>query len=314
MRIAVMGAGGIGGNFGARLAAAGEDVALIARGAHLAAIRERGLRALSATVGDVHVRPRIATDVPGEVGPVDVVLLTTKLYDLEAAAASCKPLLAPDTPVISLLNGVDSEDRMIPILGPEHVVGGVSYVTAHIVEPGVVQHVSGQQRMAFGELDGGRSARLDAFDAVARAAGIETIYSEDIRQEIWRKFALLAGLSGVTAVARAPLGDVRADPELKQLMDDAIEEVLTVARARGIGLDDDSERARIKAYMESSSPDLRPSMLVDLEAGKRLEVEGISGAVVRLGREHGVATPINRTIWAALRPYANGRDASEQSL
>jgi 2-dehydropantoate 2-reductase len=311
MRIAVMGAGGIGGNFGARLAAAGEDVALIARGAHLAAIRERGLKALSATVGDVHVRPRIATDDPGEVGPVDVVLLATKLYDLEAAAASCKPLLGPDTAVISLLNGVDSEDRMIPILGREHVVGGAVYATAHVVEPGVVQHVSGPQRMAFGELDGGRSARLDAFDAVARAAGIETIYSDHIRQEIWRKFVLLAGVSGVTAVARVPLGRVGADPDLRQLMDEVVDEVLAVARAEHIGLDDDAERARLETYMQNSAPDLRPSMLLDLEAGRRLELEGISGAVVRLGRQHGVATPINRTIWAALRPYADGREVSE---
>ncbi len=308
MRIAVMGAGGIGGNFGARLAAAGEDVALIARGAHLAAIKENGLQVLSETVGDIHARPRIATDDPAAVGPVEVVLLTTKLYDLDAAAARCKPLLGADTAVISLLNGVDSEDRMMPILGPEHVVGGAAYVTAHVIEPGVVRHVSGPQAMAFGELSGGRSGRLDAFDQVVRAAGIESRYSDKIWREIWGKFVLLAAVGGVCALTRQPMGGVRADPELRQLYADTVEEVLAVAAAKGIDLEADKARAAALAFLDRSAPELRPSMLVDLDHGKRLELEGGAGAVVRLGRELGVATPINHAIWVALRPWSDGRE------
>ena len=311
MRIAVMGAGGIGGIFGARLAAAGEDVALIARGAHLAAIKDDGLKVLSETVGSVHVRPRIATDDPGAVGPVEVVLVATKLYDLDAAAARCKPLLGKYTAVISLLNGIDSEERMIPLLGREHVVGGVAYVTAHVIEPGVVRHVSGAEAMAFGELAGGRSARLDAFDAMARAAGIESRYSQHIWREIWGKFVLLAGVGGVCALARQPVGPVRADQELRQLYTDAVEEVLAVAAAKGIDLETDKTRAAALAFLDSSAPDLRPSMLVDLDHGKRLELEGSAGAVVRLGRELGVATPINRAIWVALKPWADGREAAK---
>ena len=310
MRIAVMGAGGIGGNFGARLAAAGEDVALIARGAHLAAMREKGLEVRSETVGDVHVRPRIASDDPAEVGAVDVVLLATKLYDLEEAAALCKPLLGPDTPVISLLNGIDSEERMIPILGPDAVVGGVAYVTAHVIEPGVVRHVSGPQAMAFGELSGGRSARLDAFAEVATAAGIEARYSDNIWREIWGKFVLLAASAGICALARQPVGALRADPELRALVEDAVEEVLAVAEAKEVGLDRDEAWALTNWFLDNGAADLRPSMLVDLDHGKRLELDWISGAVVRLGRELGVATPINRTIWAALKPWAEGGEGA----
>ncbi len=306
MRIAVLGAGGIGGNFGARLAAAGEDVALIARGAHLAALKQNGLSVLSETLGDMRIRPRIATDDPAAVGPVEVVLVATKLYDLDAAMALCKPLLGVDTAVISLLNGVDSEDRMMAILGPNHVVGGAAYVTAHVIEPGVVRHVSGPQAMAFGELSGGRSSRLDAFDQVARAAGLESRYSDRIWREIWGKFVLLAAVGGICALSRQPLGGVRADPELRRLYADTVEEVLAVAAAKGIDLEADKARAAALAFLDSSAPGLRPSMLVDLDHGNRLELEGSAGAVVRLGRELGVATPVNRAIWIALRPWSEG--------
>ena len=306
MRIAIMGAGGIGGTVGARLTAAGEDVTLIARGAHLQAIRDQGLQLDSETLGDTHVRPASATDDPGEVGPVDVILLTTKLYDLEAAADLCRPMIGPDTPVISLLNGVDAPGRMEPIVGAEHVVGGVAYFTANIIDPGVVRHVSGPQRIGFGELDGRRSSRLDAFDAAAQAAGIETAYSDNIQDLLWRKFVLLAPVAGICALARQGVGFVRADAELRPLLEDAIEEVVQVAAAKGFDVAE--EKAKGMTFLDNSSPNLRPSMLVDLVGGKRLELESLSGTVVRMGHELGVDTPINRAIYAALTPFLSGSD------
>lgn len=304
MRIAVMGAGGVGGNLGARLAAAGEDVALVARGAHLAAIRRDGLRVTSRFTGDLHVRPRIATDDPAAVGPVDVVLLAVKLYDLEEATALCRPMLGPDTAVISLLNGVDAAERMAPIVGQAHVVPGVAYTTANIDAPGLIRHVSGPHLIGFGEIAGGRSARLDAFDAVARRAGIETDYVERVDVLLWRKFTLLVAVAGACAVARRPMGEVRRDPELHALYTAASDEAIEVGVAKGIDVSE--SREAIETYLQNAAEDLKPSLLVDLERGRRLEVDWLAGAVVRLGREAGVATPVNHTIWASLRPHAAG--------
>lgn len=299
-----MGAGGIGGNYGARLASAGEEVVLIARGAHLAAIRENGIAVLSEFSGDLQVQPAIATDDPGEVGPVDFVLLTTKLYDLEAATDLCKPMLGPETAVISLLNGVDAAERMIPIIGRDHVVPGVAYTTANIVEPGVVRHVSGPHLIGFGELDGSRSARLNAFDTVANAAGIETNYTDAVNELLWQKFVVLAASAGVCALSRLPVGGLREDPELMALFTAAMEEVVAVGRAKGVdtsGFRDDGLN-----FVKNASPALKPSLLVDLEQGNRLENDWLSGTVTRLGDELGVPTPINQTIWACLRPRAGG--------
>jgi 2-dehydropantoate 2-reductase len=302
MRIAIMGAGGIGGNAGARLVAAGEDVALIARGPHLQAIRDNGLKVLSKTTGDLHIHPAMATDDPTEVGPVDVVLLTTKLYDLETATELCKPLLGPDTAVISLLNGVDAADRMVPILGAAPVVPGVAYTTANVDAPGIVRHVSGPHLIGFGELDGRRSARLDAFDTVANAAGIETNYTDAIENLLWRKFVLLVAVAGVCALSRQPVGGMRDDPELMAMFIGTADEVIAVAAAKGI--DVASVKAESFKFADTAAADLKPSLLVDLERGNRLEIDWLSGTVTRLGRELGVPTPINQAIWASLRPLA----------
>ncbi len=304
MRIAVMGAGGLGGNYGARLAAGGQDVAFIARGANLRGLRDRGLLVTSETLGDIRLETVRASDDPAEIGPVDVVLLATKRYDLEAALEATKPLLGPETAVISLLNGIDSEDRMIPILGRDHVVGGVAYTTAHLLAPGVVRHVSGPQRIAVGELDGRISARLEAFRAAAEAAGIECIVSDDIRGLLWGKFVMLAGVGGVATLARVPIGGVRDDSELRALADVAMAEIVAVGAAEGVALDDVLEAGA--AFIETAAWDLEPSLLVDLKHGRRLEVEWLSGEILRLGRAHGIATPVHQTIWAALRPYADG--------
>lgn len=304
MRIAVMGTGGVGGYFGAQLAAGGLDVYFIARGAHLAAIRKDGLKVVSAG-GDKLIRPAQASDDPAEIGQVDVVLFATKLWDVESAGALCRPLLGPETAVLSLLNGIDSEERLIPILGPEHVVGGVAYISAGIAEPGVVQHFALSPAIAFGELDGRRSARLDAFDESARAAGIDARYSDDIQRLIWDKFIFLAAMAGVTALSRQPIGPIREDPDLRRLLGDAIDEVLAVARATGVACG--VERDGLISMVDGMAPGAKSSLLMDLEKGNRLEVAWLSGAVARLGDELGVATPAHRAIWAALKPFAEGR-------
>ena len=304
MRIAVMGAGGLGGNYGARLAAGGQDVAFIARGANLRGLRDRGLLVTSEALGDIRLDKVRVSDDPAEIGPVDVVLLTTKRYDLEAAAEATKPLLGPETAVISLLNGIDSEARMVAILGPRHVVGGAAYTTAHLLEPGRIRHVSGPQRIAVGELDGRISPRLEGFAEVAEAAGIETLVSDEIQALIWAKFVLLAGIGGVCALARQPVGAIREDAELRALSHLSMAEIVAVAEAEGIEIP--GAEAAGAAFIENSAADLEPSLLVDLNRGRRLEGEWFSGEILRLGRLHGVATPIHQAIWAALRPFAAG--------
>ncbi len=304
MRIAVMGSGGVGGYFGAHLARAGQaEVTFIARGAHLAAILENGLKVVSGQ-DDIQVQPARATDDAATIGPVDIVLFATKLWDVEAAGEACKPLLGPDTAVISLLNGVDSEDRLSPILGPAHVAGGVAYISAGIRAPGVVEHFAMPPAIAFGEIQGGKSSRLEAFQRLAQASGIDARHSADIRDLIWRKFVLLATLAGLTTLARQPIGPIRDDPDLRGLLSDSIDEVIQVARAKGVELGDAADTtAKMLATLPAAA---KSSMLMDLEKGHRLEIEWLSGAVVRLGRELGIDTPVHRVIHAALKPWAGG--------
>lgn len=304
MRIAVMGTGGVGGYFGGRLAAGGADVSFIARGAHLAAIRADGLR-LRSDLGDVHVANARATDRPAEIGPVDIVLFAPKLYDCESAAEAAKPLLGPGTAAISVLNGVDAVDRMIPILGRDHVCGGVVYISAAIAEPGVIAHYGRNAQIAFGELDGRPSERLQRFLAVCEKAGLDAKLRADIQWWIWGKFAMLAPFSAATAMTRQPIGPIRSDPDGRRLLTDAIAEVAAVAKARGVDLGDDVVERTMK-NVDAVPPSMKSSMLFDLERGNRLEVEWLSGAVWRLGREAGLETPVHRVAYAALKPFAAG--------
>ncbi len=304
MKIAIMGSGGVGGYFGARLAATGNDVTFIARGTHLDAIRSQGLRVRS-PLGDVHINPAEATDDPAEVGPVDIVLFATKLYDTESAGELCKPFIGADTAVISLLNGLDSEEQLSRILGAEHVVGGVAHISAEITAPGVIQHHSDFARIAIGELDGQNSGRLQAFLAAATAANIDARLGDDINVAIWQKFILMASFSAITALTRLPAGPIRDHPKTWNLMQAAAHEAGAVARARGVGLAENAVDDIVKII--ATVPDtMKASMLVDLERGKPLELEWLSGAVCRLGRETGVDTPVHRVVLAALSPYAAG--------
>lgn len=304
MKIAVMGSGGVGGYFGARLAASGADVSFIARGLHLDAIRREGLRVLSSR-GDIHVHPANATADPAEVGPVDVVLFATKLYDTEDAGRLCKPFMAEDTAVISLLNGVDSEEQLAAILGETHVVGGVARISAEIESPGVIRHHSPFATIEFGERDGRRSARLERFLSVARDAGIDAELRDDIDVAIWEKFVLLASFSAITTLTRLPAGPIKSNAQTWKLVEAAARETGAVARARGIQITQ-SKVDRIVEMIGKLPDGMKSSMLMDLERGNRLELEWLSGAVCRLGRDADVDTPVHAVVLAALIPYANG--------
>ena len=304
MRIAVMATGGVGGYFGARLAAAGEEVHFLARGSHLAALSKDGLT-LESAKGDLRLRPLRVSQDPREIGPVDVVIFAVKLWDTEAAGTASLPLVGPDTAVISFQNGVDSADRLGPILGASHVMGGVAYIASTIAAPGVIRHTGTMARLIFGELDGRRSARGQAFLAACRKAGIDATLSGDIARELWAKFALLASFGGVACVARAPLGAIREEPLARELLLGAIAEVVALAKAEGVELGADY-LARQSAAVDALPAAMKPSMLIDLERGNRLELEWLSGTVARLGDAAGIATPIHHFITAALKLHAKG--------
>src|SRR3954470_19400903 len=239
MRIAVVGAGGVGGGFGAALAKAGADVTFIARGAHLAAMKSRGLMVKSPR-GDTHLLPTQATDNPKGVGPVDIVLFCVKLWDVESAGAHIKPLIGPDTAVIPLQNGIDAAERLLPILGSHAVMGGVAQISASITAPGVIQQVGTFMRMIFGELDGKRSKRAENFLALCQKAGFDVTLSEQIITDLWMKFILLAANSSITAATRRPLGELRDDPDIRPVMLASLREVFAVGKAKGVALPADA--------------------------------------------------------------------------
>jgi 2-dehydropantoate 2-reductase len=303
MRIAVLGAGGVGGYFGGRLAASGSDVTFIARGAQLEALHARGLIVHSFR-GDFHV-PRVnAVGDPSAVGPVDVVLFTVKLYDAEAATRLLPPLIGPDTAVIPLQNGVDSIDIVSRAVGPRHTAGGTVYVAAVITEPGVIRH-SALDHLIFGELDGSRSARLERLLAACVPAGFQVTLSPHIDVDIWTKFVRLSVFSGMTAVTRCAIGAVVADPDLFDMVKAATRETMAVARAKGITIPDSVVDDVERSY-RVLPPHMKSSLLEDLERGRRLELPWLSGAVVRIGREVGVPTPTHAFIASVLKPHVNG--------
>src|SRR5215468_5297385 len=307
MRIAVIGAGGVGGAFGAALAAAGGDVSFLARGAHLAAMQARGLSLVSPR-GDLHLNPIRATDAPGSIGEVDVVLFCVKLWDVESAGAAIRPMVGRRTAVIPLQNGIDASERLIPILGKDAVMGGVAQISATIAEPGVIRQTGTFMRLVFGELDGRPSARGAAFHAACQAGGFESTNTNEILVALWEKFVLLATNSSVVSLTRLPFGKLRDDPEVFALFEKCIGEVAAVGRARGVKLAPDLEERLLKAT-RNFPPEMMPSMAVDLLRGNRLELPWLGGKVVTLGRELGVPTPTYDVMYAALKPYANGKPA-----
>jgi 2-dehydropantoate 2-reductase len=304
MKIAVMAAGGVGGYFGARLAAAGEEVHFIARGAHLAALRAQGLK-LESGMGNLHLDPVKATDDPASIGPVDFILFAVKNWSLEAAAKASKPLIGPDTAAITFLNGVDSGERLGAILGASHVMGGAAYIGASIAAPGTIRQLGNFARIVFGEFGAPASARGERFLAACRKANIAADLVPDITTQIWAKFAMLASSSGVLSVLRQTAGPARAEPLTWQMALDAVAEAAAVAKAKGIDLGADFV-AKQKAIMAAMPTDMKSSMQLDLERGNRLELDWLSGAVARLGDATGVPTPTHHFIYAALKLYAEG--------
>ena len=307
MRIAVIGAGGVGGAFGAALAKAGADVTFVARGAHLAAMRASGLRVESPR-GDVHLLPTQATDDPAGIGPVDLVLFCVKLWDVESAGAAIRPLIGPETGVIPLQNGIDASERLSPILGAGAVMGGVAQISATIGEPGLIRQTGSFMRLIFGELDGRTSQRGQAFLALCQRAGFDAVLRDKIETELWMKFVLLASNAAMTAATRQPVGKLRDDPDINPYFAAAYREVVDVARAKGVRLPDDTV-AKIVEGTRNMPPAMMASMAVDLIRGNRIELPWLSGKVVQLGRELGVPTPVHALLYAILKPYENGAPA-----
>jgi len=298
-----MGSGGVGGYFGGRLAAAGADVTFIARGEHLAALRARGLR-IESPAGNVHV-PRVnAVEDPSSVGAVDLVFFTLKLYDTEAGLRQIAPLVGPNTIVVSFQNGVESVETMTRAFGRGHVAGGTTYVAAVISEPGVIRHTA-MGRLIFGPLDSTRVPILDELLDASKSAGFEGVLTDRIMVDIWEKFARLTVFSGMTALARAPIGQVVNDPELLAMLEAALHESIAVARGRQVPLPGRMFDEVVAAF-RTLPPHAKSSMLEDLERGRPLELPWLSGAVVRIGEAVGVPTPTHRQIVALLRPHVAG--------
>jgi 2-dehydropantoate 2-reductase len=307
MRIAIMGSGGVGGYFGARLAHAGCDVTFIARGAHLEAMRTGGLLVKS-QLGDVNLAsPRVTGD-PASVGPVDLVLFGVKLWDTGTAARAIRPLIGAQTGVVSFQNGVQKDELLRKEIGEKAVVGGVCYIAATIARPGVVEHGGTMQRLVFGELDGQPSARTSDFLDACKQAGIDADISADVRRATWEKFVFLVGLSATTATMRAPVGTVRAHPRARAMLRAAMQEVVAVGRAEGVALAEDFADNRL-AFCDNLPPGMNASMRNDLERGNRLEVEGLRGDVVARGERLGIPTPVNRTVYDILSLHAQGKVA-----
>lgn len=304
MRFAIFGAGGMGAYFGAKLALAGHDVAFVARGQTLAALQSGGLRVESPDGDFALTQVRAGNDAPA-IGPVDAVLFCVKLYDVAGAKPLLASLLGPQTFVLTLQNGVEVVDMLAPEIGRSRILPGASYVSANIVEPGLIRHVGATGHIDFGELDGKLSPRAQALIDAFGDTNVEARFNADITASLWTKFVLVAGYSGVMALTRAPMGVVRAEPATLRLLEEALREAEAVAHAMGINIPEGHSDALVRRT-QGMAPQLKPSLLEDLEHGRRLEVDWLSGGVVRLGEKAGVPTPVHRVIHAALKPYANG--------
>jgi 2-dehydropantoate 2-reductase len=304
MKIAAMGAGGVGGYFGARLQQAGHEVTFFARGRHLQALQKDGLTVESAH-GNARLKVRVFED-PREAGIADVVLFAVKLWDTESAAERLRPIVGKDTVVIPLQNGVESSERVGKILGKEKVLGGAAYIGTRIKAPGAIEHSGQMARLQFGPVLPAQRAAAEAFLEVCMGAGIQAEIPDDNVRASWEKFVFLVALSSATAVSRMPIGVVRADPDLRWLLEQAMRETWRVGRARGVKLADDFIEQRM-AFADGLHADMKASLLHDLEAGGRLEAPWLCGAVARMAKEAGLDAPVNRAVYASLKPYLNGR-------
>jgi 2-dehydropantoate 2-reductase len=307
MRIAIMGAGGIGGYYGGRLAQAGHDVTFITRGEHLRAIQAKGLSVLG-PAGDTHISPAQATDDPGRLSPVDVVLFCVKLFDTEDAARAIKPLLARGGVCITLQNGVDGPQRIGAVCGDDRVMGGIAFVSALIESPGVIRYQSMAPSIKFGEADGRASERAIGFRDACIAAGFGAEVVADIRAALWHKFVGLTVNAALTSLVRQPAGVIYPDPDLMALARAGFAEAAAVAKALGVKLPDDIVEWQAKNHLGFPAG-MYASMYHDLIRGKRLEVESLSGLIAREGKKLGIPTPFHSMAYACLKPYLNPRAA-----
>jgi 2-dehydropantoate 2-reductase len=300
MKFAIFGTGGVGGYFGGRLAQAGQDVTFIARGAHLAAIQESGLRVDSIS-GDFHIHPAQATDSPQAVGEVDVVVLATKGFHLESAIAQMNPLIGSKRTILPLLNGMEHMDVLLKRFG-SHLISGLCRLSAFIAAPGHIKHVSVPPYIAFGELDNSKSERVDSLHKIfASLQGVTAEVPADIITAMWEKFIFISGTSGIGALTRQPVGEYRANPELRKILHDAISETAAIARARGANIPPtfvDETMQRI----DNLPPQMLASMQKDMMEGRPSELNEQTGAVIRMGKAVGVPTPTHEKIYAELLP------------
>jgi len=305
MKIACMGAGGVGGYFGARLQQAGHDVTFIARGRHLAALQKEGL-SLRSPLGDARLKVK-AVENPRDAGAADVVLFAVKLWDTEAAAEQLRPVVGSGTLVIPFQNGVESIDRLKKILPEKSIMGGAAYIAGRIAEPGVIVQSGPMARLRFGALHPSQRKGAEAFLAACKDAKIESELADDIVRVLWEKFVLLVALSATTTVTRHAIGVVRGDPDLRWLLEATMRETWEVGRKRAVALPDDLV-AKTLAFVDGLPQEMIASMLGDLRSGGKLEAPWLSGAVVRMAGELGMEAPANRAVYAALKPYVNGSE------
>jgi 2-dehydropantoate 2-reductase len=300
LKIAIYGAGGLGGYYGARLACAGNDVAFIARGAHLGAIRERGLQVTS-PLGDMHLPSPVATDDPADVGPVDLVVVAVKTWQIPEVAAAMGPLLGPDTVVLPFLNGVEASDELAAVIGSERVLGGLSKVFSKVESPGVIHHFTQNVFVAFGELDGSDSERTRTLAEVFSAAGIDAAGSPEIRVELWKKLLLVSSWAGLGALARSPMGVMREEPGVRTLIARSMDEGLAVAQATGHEIDR-AYKDEMWAFYGAMPAGATASMQRDIMDGRPSELDAWNGAVCRFGARAGVETPVHSFTYHTLLP------------
>jgi len=300
MKILIMGTGGVGGYYGGLLAQQGNEVTFISRGAHLYAIRQEGMKVKSVH-GDFTIFPAKAVENPAEVGPVDLILFCVKTYNTDEAAEAIRPAVGPQTVVLSLQNGIDAAERIGKLVGLEHVLAGATWLSSAVEAPGLIKQVSQFRRIVFGELSEGRSERTRSIYEVLNPTGITVEISDDIQKVLWTKFVFIASVSSIGSLTRLPMGDYRSVPEARKLLSSIMQEVEALAQAQNIKLDNDVV-AKSMEFIDNSAPHIKPSMQLDVESGRRTELESMIGAIGRKGRELGIPTPVSNFVYASLLP------------
>ena len=300
MKILIMGTGGVGGYYGGLLAQQGNEVTFISRGAHLYAIRHEGLKVKSIH-GDFTVFPANATEDPAKVEPVDLVLFCVKTYNTDEAAQAIRPVIGPQTAVLSLQNGVDAAERIGQVVGMEHVIGGATWLSSAVEAPGMIKQISEFRRIVFGELSGDGSERIHSIFEVLNSTGATVEISENIQKILWTKFVFISAVSAFGSLTRLPMGEYRSVPETRSLLSGIIQEVEALARAQGILLHADVVQKSME-FMDNAAPHIKPSMQLDVESGRRTELDSMVGVIGRKGRQLGIPTPVADFVYNSLLP------------